>query len=85
MTPWTPGQNTGAGSLSLLQENLPNPGIKPQVSQITGGTAGTVQAYLSMRVSLLIKRTSLHEKRLIKVLWLISSNEMDETGADYTE
>ena len=24
-----PGQNTGVGSLSLLQENLPNPGIKP--------------------------------------------------------
>ena len=23
------GQNTGVGSLSLLQENLPNPGIKP--------------------------------------------------------
>ena len=24
----SPGQNTGVGSLSLLQENLPNPGIK---------------------------------------------------------
>ena len=56
MTPWTPGQNTGVGSLSLLQENLPKPGIKPHVSQITGGTVGTLQAYLSMIVSLLIKR-----------------------------
>ena len=25
----SPGQNTGMGSLSLLQGNLPNPGIKP--------------------------------------------------------
>ena len=30
-SPWTsPGQNTGVGSLSLLQGNLPNPGIKPR-------------------------------------------------------
>ena len=29
-SPWNaPGQNTGVGSLSLLQGNLPNPGIKP--------------------------------------------------------
>ena len=29
-SPWnSPGQNTGAGRLSLLQENLPNPGIEP--------------------------------------------------------
>ena len=29
--PWnSPGQNTGVGSLSLLQGNLPNPGIKPR-------------------------------------------------------
>ena len=29
--PWnSPGQNTGVGSLSLLQGNLPNPGIKPK-------------------------------------------------------
>ena len=27
--PHSPGQNTGMGSLSLLQGNLPNPGIKP--------------------------------------------------------
>ena len=26
----SPGQNTGMGSLSLLQGNLPNPGIKPR-------------------------------------------------------
>ena len=37
VTPWTiyspwnsPGQNTGVSSLSLLQGNLPNPGIKPR-------------------------------------------------------
>ena len=29
-SPWNaPGQNTGVGSLSLLQGNLPNPGIEP--------------------------------------------------------
>ena len=29
--PWnSPGQNTGAGSLSLLPGHLPNPGIKPR-------------------------------------------------------
>ena len=28
-SPWnSPGQNTGVGSLSLLQRDLPNPGIK---------------------------------------------------------
>ena len=30
-SPWDcPGQNTGVGSLSLLQGNLPNPGIEPR-------------------------------------------------------
>ena len=30
-SPWnSPGQNTGVGTLSLLQGNLPNPGIEPQ-------------------------------------------------------
>ena len=30
-SPWdSPGQNTGEGSCSLLQGNLPNPGIKPR-------------------------------------------------------
>ena len=30
-SPWnSPGQNTGMGSLSLLQGFLPNPGIKPR-------------------------------------------------------
>ena len=30
-SPWnSPGQNTGVGSLSLLQQDLPNPGIKPR-------------------------------------------------------
>ena len=29
--PWnSPGRNTGVGSLSLLQGNLPNPGIEPR-------------------------------------------------------
>ena len=29
-SPWdSPGQNSGVGSLSLLQGNLPNPGIEP--------------------------------------------------------
>ena len=30
-SPWnSPGQNTGVGSLSLLQGDLPNPGIEPR-------------------------------------------------------
>ena len=30
-SPWnSPGQNTGVGSLSLLQRDLPNPGIEPR-------------------------------------------------------
>ena len=30
-SPWnSPGQNTGAGGLSLLQGNLPNPGMEPR-------------------------------------------------------
>ena len=30
-SPWNfPGQNIGVGSLSLLQGNFPNPGIKPR-------------------------------------------------------
>ena len=29
-SPWnSPGQSTGVGSLSLLQEGLPDPGIEP--------------------------------------------------------
>ena len=37
-SPWNSlGQNTGLGSLSLLQGNLPNPGIKP--------SSPTLQAY----------------------------------------
>ena len=31
LSPWnSPGQNTGMGSLSLLQGDLPNPGIEPR-------------------------------------------------------
>ena len=30
----SPGQNTGMASLSLLQEDLPNPGIKPRSSTL---------------------------------------------------
>ena len=30
----SPGQNTGVGSLSLLQGNLPNPGIEPRSSAL---------------------------------------------------
>ena len=34
-SPWnSPGQNTGVGSLSLLQGNLPNPGIKPRSPEL---------------------------------------------------
>ena len=34
-SPWNaPGQNTGVGSLSLLQGNLPNPGVESRVSRI---------------------------------------------------
>ena len=30
-SPWnSPGQNTGVGSLSLLEGDLPNPGIEPR-------------------------------------------------------
>ena len=30
-SPWdSPGQNSGVGSLSFLQGNLPNPGIEPR-------------------------------------------------------
>ena len=33
--PWnSPGQNTGVGSLSLLQGNLPNPAIEPRSSAL---------------------------------------------------
>ena len=36
--PWnSPGQNTGVGSLSLLQEIFPTQGSNPVVSHIAGG------------------------------------------------
>ena len=36
-SPWNSlGQNTGGGSFSLLQGNLPNPGIKPRSPRIAG-------------------------------------------------
>ena len=35
ISPWnSPGQNTGVGSLSLLIEDLPNPGIEPRSSAL---------------------------------------------------
>ena len=35
--PWNfPGKNTGVGSLSLLEGNLPNPGIEPTFPALTG-------------------------------------------------
>ena len=35
-SPWnSPGQNTGVGSLSFLQGNLPNPGIEPSLPHCT--------------------------------------------------
>ena len=44
----SPGQNTGVGSLSLLQGNLPDPGIKPgspalQVDSLPAESAGKSQ------------------------------------------
>ena len=37
--PWnSPGQNTGVGSRSLLQGNLPNPGIKPRSPALQTGS-----------------------------------------------
>src|SRR5574337_524758 len=36
-SPWnSPGQNTGVGSLSLLQGNLPNPGIETRSPALQG-------------------------------------------------
>ena len=36
-SPWNfPGQNTGVGSLSVLQRNLPNAGIEPRSSALRG-------------------------------------------------
>ena len=38
-SPWnSPGQNTGVGSLSLLQGDLPNPGIKHRSSALQAGS-----------------------------------------------
>ena len=34
-TPWnSPGQKTGVGSLSLLQGDIPNPGIEPRSPEL---------------------------------------------------
>ena len=38
-----PGQNTGVGSLSLLQGDLPNPGIKPRPSALQDVWQGLAQ------------------------------------------
>ena len=38
-SPWnSPGQNTKVGSLSLLQGNLPNPGIEPRSPALQAGS-----------------------------------------------
>ena len=38
-SPWdSPGQNTEVGSLSLLQGNLPNPGIEPRSPTLQAGS-----------------------------------------------
>ena len=37
LCPWhSPGENTGVGGLSLLQGNLPNPGIQPRSPPLQG-------------------------------------------------
>ena len=41
-SPWnSPGQDTGVGSLSLLQGNLPNPGIEPRSSALQADSLPT--------------------------------------------
>ena len=41
-SPWnSPGQNTGVGSLSLLQPDLPNPGIQPRSSALQADSLPT--------------------------------------------
>ena len=50
-SPWnSPGQNTGMGSFSLLQGNLPNPGIEPrspalQVDSLPAKSQGKPEKY----------------------------------------
>ena len=58
-SPWnSPGQNTGVGSLSLLQGIFPNPGIEPRSPNIAGGfftswATREAQEYWSGSLSLL--------------------------------
>ena len=46
----SPGQNTGVGSRSLLQGNLPNPGIEPTVSHITVWATREALSSLSLKL-----------------------------------
>ena len=41
-SPWnSPGKNTGVGSLSFLQGNLPNPGVEPMSPTLQGNSLPT--------------------------------------------
>ena len=78
-SPWnSPGQNSGVGSLSLLQGGLPNPGIKPRSpelqadslpSELPGKPKNTGVGSLSLLQQIFLTQESnqglLHCKRIL--------------------
>ena len=73
-SPWnSPGQNTGVGSLSLLQGNLPNPGIKPRSPVLQGDSLpAEPQSHISnVIVDDEISKTLVMKCERITILWLL--------------
>ena len=71
-SPWnSPDQNTGVGSLSLLQGNLPNPGIEPrspalQADSLPGKPKNTAVGSLSLLQWIFPTQESNREKSPIR-------------------
>ena len=87
-SPWNyPGQNTGVGSFSILQENLPNPGIEPrsptlQVDSSLSGLPGkpnNVQKAVQLK-SLGKDRDYIVLSSTHKIIFIIPLTDTDKGG-----
>ena len=69
LCPWdSSGKNTGVGSCSLLQGNLPNPGIKPRsrtlqmLQTLVSEPPGKPKTMIQLKLSIALSLRNLHWK-----------------------
>ena len=63
-SPWnSPGQNTGVGSLFLLQGNLPNPGIEPRSPALQVDSLPTELSGKPREIGIHVSKSKTNENR----------------------